>query len=108
MGEDSLKYLKEILMYRRCFFIIDKIVYEKFYSTYLKELISDLNHDIYLFECVERNKDINIVIEIIRILSQNGYIRDSVLIRRYCWICFINIYEGDKIYKYTNHSSCSS
>ncbi|EIA26661.1 3-dehydroquinate synthase, partial [Candidatus Arthromitus sp. SFB-5] len=80
VGEDSLKYLKEILMYRRCFFIIDKIVYEKFYSTYLKELISDLNHDIYLFECVERNKDINIVIEIIRILSQNGYIRDSVLI----------------------------
>ena len=22
--------------------------------------------------------------------------------RRYCWICFINIYGGDKIYKYTN------
>lgn len=80
MGEDSLKHLKDILRYKRCFFIIDKLVYEKFYSTYLVELISGLNHDIYLFECMEKNKDINIVIEIIETLSKNGYIRDSVLI----------------------------
>lgn len=80
IGEGSFKNLKDIVRGKRCFFIIDKIVYEKFYSTYLRELIIDLDHDIYLIDCIEKNKNIIMVTEIVKMLSNKGYLRDSVLI----------------------------
>ena len=81
IGQDILGNLKSTIENNKCFFVIDKFIYEKFYDIYFKEILCNVSlEDIYLFECNEKNKDIDNALLIIKKLNFRNHLRNSVLI----------------------------
>lgn len=80
VGRDLSNNLCGILPKERRFFIIDKFIHNNYYDTYFKDLVRKGYDDLYIFESVERNKNIDSVMDIINFMSSKGYLRDSVLI----------------------------
>lgn len=84
VGKNSLNCLNEYLQDKKCLFIIDKLVYSsysRFHSKYLSEIFKDTyKYDVYLLDSIETNKDISVVMDIVRHLSEKNYLRDSVIV----------------------------
>lgn len=81
IGKDIITKLLDIVENNRCFFVIDKYVYEKFYEIYFKHILFNVNSEsMYLIEANEENKNLSTAMNIIEKLSSNNYLRDSILI----------------------------
>lgn len=66
---------------KKCFFVIDKFIYNKFKDYYFEFLINNLNErNFYLLDSIEENKKIDTAIDIVRKLSSGNYLRDTIII----------------------------
>lgn len=81
IGKDIILELKTVIKQNKCFFVVDKYIYEKFYDVYFKEILINVDFkNVYLLESIEENKNIAIAVEIIEQLNTNNHLRDSILI----------------------------
>lgn len=81
VGKSIVGELNNVIRRNKCFFVIDKYIYEKFYDIYFKNIFSNIDlESIYLLESIEENKSLSIVMNIIKKLNVNNYLRDSILI----------------------------
>lgn len=80
VGKNLNQGLNSILPDERRFFIIDDFIYKNYYDSYLSGIIREGYDDFYIFKSVEKNKDIDSVIDIIKFMSFKEYLRDCVLI----------------------------
>lgn len=66
---------------RKCFFVIDKFIYEKFSNYYFEFIKKNLHeYNIYLLDSIEENKKIDSAIDIVRKLNSGNYLRDAIII----------------------------
>lgn len=81
VGHGLISDLKEIIKNNKCFFIVDKFIYENHYDKYFYEIFKDVDRNsIYLFDSKEENKDIEKALSIIECLTKENYLRDSILV----------------------------
>lgn len=81
IGKNITTKLLNMVEKNRCFFVIDKYIYEKFYEIYFKHILFSVSlESIYLIESNEENKNLSIAMDVIKKLSSNNYLRDSILI----------------------------
>ena len=81
ISHGAILELKNIIENNKCFFVIDKFIYNNYYNLYFKDILKNVSYNqIYLFDCKEENKHIESVLAIIECLSRENYLRDSVLI----------------------------
>lgn len=80
IGKGIIGDLKKVIHKNKCFFVIDKFIYENFYDIYFKDILDKVEEEnIFLLESKEENKNVNTVLSIIDSLSKN-HLRDSILI----------------------------
>lgn len=67
--------------FKKCFFVIDNFIYDNFFTNYFNSVNHKLNErNTYFINSVEENKNMDTAIEIIKKLSFENYLRDSLVI----------------------------
>ncbi len=81
IGRNILYKIKHQIKDDNKFFVIDKLLYENFQFMYLKNFLEGISSEnIYLVESLEKYKNINTFMDIIRKLNEVNLSRNSVLV----------------------------
>lgn len=81
IGKNILQNLKSKIENENYFFVIDKILYEKFQSVHLEDFLKGIpQKNIYLIESIEKNKNVSVALNLILKLSELNFSRNVTLV----------------------------